>query len=291
MTAVAVRGPQRAVHAALLETAGVEVRDDAEVLLADPRWVTGDLAGVRWVQSTWAGVDAVEWSALPAGTVLTTLPGVFGAQITEFVMGHLLARSQRIVERRATRTWDTTPPAALAATRLGVLGAGSIGRDVATAARCLGMDVIGCSRSGRPDPAFDRMHPVEDVAAFARGLDHLVVLLPATRHTERLVDASLLGLLHRGASLVNAGRGTTVDLEAVIAAIRSGRLGMAVLDVTDPEPLPDDHPAWRESRIVVTGHTAAVSKPEDVVRFFLDNLRRHDDGEPLHGVVDREAGY
>ena len=132
---------------------------------------------------------------------------------------------------------------------------------------------------------------MSDVDEFAAGLDHLVVVLPSTPETHHLVDASVLGQLCHGATLINVGRGSTVDTEAVVDFTRSGRLGLAVLDVTDPEPLPADHPAWSEPNIVITGHTAAISLPQDVVQFFLANLARFEAGEPLTGLVDRTKGY
>lgn len=292
MTAVVVRSARAAEYAGLLEAAGVETAAVGEVLLADPTMANeSELDGVEWIQSTWAGIDALDWSRVPAGTVVTSLPGVFGPQMAEFVFGHLLGRTQRIPERHAGRTWDETPPGALRGSTLGVLGAGSIGASIAEVARVFGMPVRGCRRAGGDDPRFDEMFSIADVHRFATGLDHLVVVLPATADTHRLVDGTLLARLAPGASLINVGRGRTVDTSAVVEAVRSGKVGWAVLDVTDPEPLPAGHPAWGEPKIVVTGHTAAISHPADIVRFFVENLARFDRGEELVGVVDRSKGY
>lgn len=292
MIVLEVADDERDGYAAALSAAGISPGPVAEVALADPDRIAGlDFSAVRWVQSTWAGVDRVDWDAVPEGVAVTTLPGVFGPQMAEFVLGHLLGRSQRIPERHAVRSWDPTPPGLLAGTTLGILGAGSIGEAVAGAAGAFGMVVVGCSRSGTPRAGFEEMWPVSRVEDFVRGLDHLVVVLPSTDETRGLVDARLLARLNHGATLVNVGRGSTVDTDAVVTAIDDGTLGLAVLDVTDPEPLPDDHPAWERDRIVVTGHTAALSRPVDVVEFLVGNLARHRSGEPLEGLVDRSAGY
>lgn len=293
MTTVQVISDRYEDYVALLTARGVEVVDrGAEVLLADPALLADiDLGGVRWVQSTWAGVDAVDWARVPATVTLTTLPGVFGPQMAEFVFGHLLGWTQRVPQRHATRTWDESTPSLIAGSTIGILGAGSIGTAIASVAHAFDMTVVGCRRTGDSDQAFDRMYPISEIESFAWGLNHLVVVLPATTKTRHLVDADLLDLLAPRSSLINVGRGSTVVTDSVVAAVESGQLGLAVLDVTDPEPLPDDHPAWTIPGIVITGHTAAHSRPEDIARFFGDNLARFTRGQPLVGVVDRSRGY
>ncbi|MEX2279688.1 MAG: D-2-hydroxyacid dehydrogenase [Acidimicrobiia bacterium] len=293
MTLVAVASRRGDEYTRLLEGYGCEVVESgAEVVLADPHLVSSlDLSGVRWIQSTWAGVDAIDWSQVPESATVTGLPGVFGRQIAEFVFAYLLGRCQRVPERFATRSWDETLPRVIAGSSLGVLGAGSIGTAIARVGRAFGMKVVGCRRSAAADPMFDRMHSIDDIGSFAKGLDHLVAVLPATDETRALIDRRLFGILNRGASFVNVGRGSTVVMSDVIDAARSGQLGLAVLDVTDPEPLPPDHPAWSVPNVVVTGHTAAHSRPEDIVRFFVENLARFASEKPLVGVVDRTKGY
>lgn len=293
MTAVQVVSDRHEVYVPLLTALGVDiVEHGAEILLADPGLLAGcDLGGVRWVQSTWAGVDAIDWTRVPEAVTLTTLPGVFGPQMAEFVFGHLLGWTQRVPQRHAARTWDETTPSLIAGSTIGILGAGSIGTALASVAHAFGMRVVGCRRSGDRDPVFDQMYPISEVDSFARGLNHLVVVLPATSETRHLVDSGLIDLLAPHATLVNVGRGSTVVTDAVVAAVESAQLGLAVLDVTDPEPLPDNHPAWSLPGIVITGHTAAHSRPEDIARFFEDNLARFVDGQPLVGVVDRSRGY
>lgn len=292
MTDVTVASGRRDEYIGLLEDAGVSIVESSEILLADPVLVNEmDLSSTRWIQSTWAGVDAIDWKRVPPEVVFTTLPGVFGPQITEFVFAHLLGRTQRVPWRHASRAWDETPPEALRGSTLGILGAGSIGSAIADAARLFGMTVRGCRRSGAQDDRYHRMYAMSDLDEFAAGLDHLVVVLPSTPETHHLVDASLLSQLSHGATLINVGRGSTVDTGAVLDFTRSGRLGLAVLDVTDPEPLPVDHPAWSVPNVVITGHTAAISLPQDIVQFFLANLARFEAGEPLTGLVDRSKGY
>lgn len=299
MTAIAVLSSIHGGYRDELERRGLRVvaaGDDpestapAEVVLADPNLISvSDLTGVRWVQSTWAGVDAVDWRSVPPDLVVTGLPGVFGRQMREFVFAHLLATAQRTDSRPTS--WDPTPPGSLAGTRLGLLGAGSIAGAIAETAQAFEMEVTGCSRSGRPDSRYAKVWPVELIEDFVRDLDHLVAVLPATAATRHLVDGRLLEHLPPGATFMNVGRGSTVVTDAVVEAAASGHLSKVVLDVTAPEPLPPDHRAWTIGNIHITGHTAAISRPEDVVGRFVDNLARYRSGESLIGVIDRSLGY
>ncbi len=271
-----------------------EVPAGAEILLADPGLVAGRLhsvAGLRWVQSTWAGVDALTSTSLPEGVILTRAVGVFGPQMAEFVFGHLLAFTQHVPDRIADRTWNPVPPDRLAGSTIGIVGTGSIGTHLAAVAAALGLRTIGFNRSGSPVVGFERVEVASRLPECAPDIDHLVVGLPATAETRSLIGSAVLERIGPGATLVNVGRGATVDLDAVRSALDGGRLSWAVLDVTDPEPLPTPHPLWSHERCVVTSHTAAVSRPSDIVGLFEDNLARFRRREPLRGRVDLERGY
>ena len=268
--------------------------DPVEVLLASPSGaaaVAGDLPDLRWIQSTWAGVEALVEAGLPAGVVLTGVRGVFETPMREFVFGHLLAHRQRVVDRTLARTWEATPPSVLAGEALGILGTGSIGGAIAGTGRHFGMPVRGCSRTGRPVDPFEAVWPVTDRLAFAEGLDHLVAALPSTGGTHHLVDGAMLARLARGATFVNVGRGSTADVDAVVAALDSGQLSLAVLDVLPIEPLDDGDPLWDVPGLVITCHTAAWSRPSDIAAVFLENHARYLAGEPLRAVIDPRHGY
>lgn len=277
--------------------AALEGGSGCDVLLADPypaaRFV-GSCPMLRWLQSTWAGVEPLLAVGLRRDYLLTSAKGVFGRQIAEYVLCYLLVHSQRVLPRLASQRrheWEAVPPGSLAGSRLGVLGTGSIGAEVAKLARAFDLRVRGCSRSGRPVEGFDEVFPVTRRLDFARGLDHLVVVLPATDETEGLVDAALIAMLRPGAVLVNVGRGSTIVREAVVRALESGHLAEAVLDVLEVEPPPADDPLWDTPNAILTFHTAAVSRPEAVVEAFLANFARYRAGRPLEGVVSFERGY
>lgn len=285
------------VPGAIAVTSAEDVGTDAvdcRILLADPRsaaQLVDRMPGLGWIQSTWAGVDALVRHGVPDGVVVTGLKGVFGPQMAEFVFAHLLAHTQRVAQRAAARTWDPRPPAVLAGTRMGLLGTGSIGAAVAGTAVHFGLDVVGCSRTGRPVDGFRRVFAVEERREFAGDLDHLVVVLPATPETNELVDAAMIEGMNPGATLINVGRGNSVVVADVVGALGSGRLSLAVLDVLPREPLPDGDPLWEVDGLIVTSHTAAWSRPGEVARVFIDNLRRFREGVPLEGVIDLGRGY
>jgi phosphoglycerate dehydrogenase-like enzyme len=146
-----------------------DVLDDAEILLADPAaaaLIQNSVPSLRWIQSTWAGVDVLVRTGLREGIVLTRLDGVFGVQMREFVFGHLLSFHQKVSQRERAHAWSDDPPSIIEATRMGVLGTGSIGKAIAGTARHFGLSVVGCSRTGRSSEPFERVFPVSDLGSF-----------------------------------------------------------------------------------------------------------------------------
>jgi phosphoglycerate dehydrogenase-like enzyme len=168
---------------------------------------------------------------------------------------------------------------------------GSIGAHLAATAKHFEMTVRGYTRASADCPHVDRYFHGDDKAAFATGLDYLVAVLPNTGPTRRLVDAAMLGSLPPHAVVVNAGRGDTLDQDALVRALTSGRLSAAVLDVFPEEPLPAGHVLWQTPNVFITSHTAAPSFPADIVGVFADNYRRFARGESLRYRVDFERGY
>lgn len=266
------------------------------VLLGEPDLVAAaldDLPGVRWVQSTWAGVrPLIEHPR--RDYLLTGVKGVFGSQMAEYVLGYLLAHQLRLLERlgrQAQRDWWPQPSATLAGGTLGILGTGSIGAAIARCARVFDLAVIGLSRSGRRQEGFDRVWPVAGLADFLPRADFVVCVLPDTPATHGLLDAQAVAAMRAGAYFVNVGRGSVVDEAALAGALNEGRLGGAALDVFREEPLPRSSPLWHAENTLVTAHIAARSWPRDIAALFIDNYRRFDAGEALQFGVDFERGY
>jgi phosphoglycerate dehydrogenase-like enzyme len=257
---------------------GGELSEDVPALLKQ-------LPGVKVVQSFSAGVDRL-LPMIPPGVVLCSAVGVHDVAVSEWVMAVILTMERRIPEfidlqrrgewRRdsANHLDDLDGKAVL------VLGYGSIGKAVAQRLAPFGARVVGIAQHAREDAesadALPRLLPEADV---------VVDLLPSAPDTQRFVDAKFLARMKPGALFVNAGRGRTVDTGALLESLRSGHI-RAALDVTDPEPLPKDHPLWHAPNVLLTPHVAGtVARWESrAFRFAGEQLRRYVAGQPLLGV-------
>jgi len=266
------------------------------VVLGQPDLVAaalGDLPGVRWVQSTWAGVTPL----LALGRrdfLLTGVKDVFGPQMAEYVLGHLLARELRLSERweqQRRRRWWPAASGSLRDKTMGIMGTGSIGRCIARMAAPFGLRVIGYSRGGAAEAGFERVFGADRLEAFLSIPDYLVCVLPDTPETHHLLNGSTLRCLQPHCCLVNIGRGNAIDEAALAAALKRGDLAGAVLDVYQREPLPEASPLWDAPGVVVTAHVAAKSHPPDIARIFIENYNRFLAGEPLNHQVDFARGY
>ncbi len=175
-----------------------------------------------------------------------------------------------------------------------VVGLGGIGTEIARRGHGFGMRVIATRRSDTPGPDFvEQLGRSEDLLAMLPEADVVAIAVPLTTETESLFDAKVFAAMKPGAILINVARGKVVDTSALLDALRSGRLGGACLDVTEPEPLPSDHPLWREARVLITPHVASDAELTDerATALLRENLRRFGAGEPLLNVVDKRAGY
>jgi phosphoglycerate dehydrogenase-like enzyme len=270
---------------------------DCDIVLGEPSLIAPALArlqAVRWVQSTWAGVEPLLAPSVRRDYILTNARGVFGALMSEYVFGYLIAHERRMFAKHAAQQagrWDPTPPGRIRGKQIGLLGVGSIGAALARTAKHFGLRVKGYTRSSEGCAHVDAYFHGDDRAAFADRLDYLVSVLPNTAQTRHIVDADLLAALPSTAVFVNPGRGSAVDEAALAGALRSGRLACAILDVFDEEPLPPGHIFWRTPNIVITSHTAAISMPDDIAPVFVQNYQRFIAGERLEYLVDFEAGY
>jgi phosphoglycerate dehydrogenase-like enzyme len=247
-----------------------------------------ELPGLRVAQSLSAGVD---WllPKLPPGIVVCRAVGVHDGPVSEWVVAAILAMQRRLpgfIELQQRAEWNRSGAAQpatiddLEGHTVVVVGHGSIGRALAARLAPFGARVIGVARHARDDA-----QPVSALPELLPQADVVVDLLPLTPETEKFADAAFLARMKPGALFVNAGRGKTVDTEALLEALRSGRI-RAALDVTDPEPLPSDHPLWHLPNVLITPHVAgAVARWEARgYRFAGEQIRRYAAGLPLLGV-------
>lgn len=266
------------------------------VLFGNPDMVAAilpQLPEVDWVQSTWAGITPLIELERRDYT-LTGVKDVFGPQISEYVMGYLLAHALKVLERmnhQRMGNWFTAPSGILNGKHLGIMGTGSIGAHIARTARQFGMRVTGLSLSGSPSDDFDSVLPVTQLHEFLAGLDHLVSILPNSVGTDNLLDGSALAKLPAHTYLINVGRGNVLDDDALIAALQKDELAGAALDVFDDEPIAADSPLWDTPNLSITAHIAAMSHPSLIVPIFLDNYQRYRKSQPLNHVIDFDKGY
>jgi phosphoglycerate dehydrogenase-like enzyme len=248
------------------------------------------LPGLKVVQAFSAGVDWLQ-PLIPSGVVLCSAVGVHDASVSEWVVAAILAMRRRLPEfgeMQRRSEWNREiagrhakdPIDDLEGKTVLVVGHGSIGRAVAARLAPFGARVIGFAQHARPG-----VEPPDALARLLADADVVVDLLPLKSDTEHFVDAKFLARMKQGALFVNAGRGGTVDTNALLDALVAGRI-RAALDVTDPEPLPPDHPLWRAPNVLITPHVAGnVARMESrAYRFAGEQIRRYAAGQPLLGV-------
>ena len=261
-------------------------------------------AKARWIQAFSVGVEnCVDIPVLRARPImLTNMQRVLGPPMAEHAMALLLALARRLdawIAHAATGRWDDStgdgvPVRTLAGKTLLVVGLGGIGTEVATRAHALGMKVIATRASGRGGPPFvEYVGKPGELLALAARADAVIAALPLTDATRGLFDARFFAAMKRGAYFINLGRGASVVTADLVGALRSGQVGGAGLDVTDPEPLPPDHPLWHAPRTIITPHMSATDNAGHEYRRLItrENLRRYQAGEPLLSVVDVARGY
>ena len=270
-----------------IETSAVEV-----VVGAPPDLVAiiPQCPQLRWVQSTWAGIDAVAHFASET-LHITPLKGVFGPAMTEYVMGWLLAIERNVISRASHKHWTPSLEPRIAGKRLGIMGTGGIGTAIALAAKSFGLEVIGLNSDGRAVDGFTTCFPSADRLAFAEGLDYLVSVLPQTSQTDNLIDHEVLMRLNPRAIVINAGRGNAVVEADLIASLNAGHLSAVVLDVFREEPLPLDDPLWSTPGVYITSHTAGPTPDKAIGEVFESNLQRYIAGHPLTDAVQPGRGY
>ncbi|TMV90802.1 glyoxylate/hydroxypyruvate reductase A [Thioclava sp. BHET1] len=272
-----------------------QVRDPAaitEIACWKPPEDMARYPNLRAVISAGAGVD--QMPALPPGVALVraVAPGIEEMVRDWVVMASLMLHRDmpRYLAQAGAGAWKGHPVAQSATCRVGILGMGRIGRLVAQSLGTLGFPVAGLSRSGQAVARvqiFDASRQPE----FLAQTDLLICLAPLTEETRGMIDADFLSHLPVGAKLVQAGRGAQLVLDDLRAALESGRIASAMLDVTDPEPLPETHWAWRDPRVIVTPHIGAETNAQEGARHALDVIAALEAGIDVPGQVDRQRGY
>ncbi|MCB8941224.1 MAG: D-2-hydroxyacid dehydrogenase [Ardenticatenaceae bacterium] len=272
---------------------------------------------LQWVQTHYAGVDSLESSELwHSDLLITTASGVHAANMAQYALTQILAWAHRVpnwfaykqTKTWAKNRWDTFVPQELRGKTLGILGYGSIGRELARLAKPFGLKILvtkqdarqlndtGFAFPGQGDPNGDlpdRIYPSEATRSMLAECDFVVITLPLTERTRHLIDEEMLKAMKPAAFLVNIGRGAIVNEADLVRGLKKGWLAGAGLDVFEEEPLPEDSPLWQLENVLLTPHISGFTPHYDdrATDIFAENLRRYLAGEPLLNQVNRAIGY
>lgn len=242
-----------------------------------------------------AGVDQIDFSEVPAHIPIVRMidPAIIDGMV-EYVTQAVISIQRDLPDYamlQANRQWRPMPVKAAAETRVGVLGLGSLASAVLERLVLFKYSCMGWSRSQRNIPDVTCFSGMQGLTEMIRCTDTLVCLLPLTDDTRGILSRTLLETLPKGASLIQTGRGPHLDQAALLDLLASGQIRNAFLDVTDPEPLPPDHALWSHPRVRITPHIASATRPETAFEVVLNNIRRHQAGLGMTGLVDRDKGY
>lgn len=276
---------------------------DYEVLFGHPvPALLRQASQLKWLCSDYAGVekylDDAVWPR--PDCLLSNASGAYGPTISEHILMVLLMLLRRMPEYQADlcqRQWTFhTPIRSIIGSHVVMLGTGDIGSHTARRLKALGASVTGVCRSGRSkEPAFDRVVPIQELDSVLPSADALVMALPSTPETEGVLSRERIALLPERVYVVNVGRGSAIDQNALVEALMQRKLAGAALDVMTPEPLPADDPLWDCPNTIITPHVSgnmSLGLTCDIdVDMFCADLARYAAGEPLANLVDRTRGY
>jgi phosphoglycerate dehydrogenase-like enzyme len=253
---------------------------------------------LRWVHQPHAGVEGFMYPAFKeSDAMLTNCRGLYGRQIAEHAFALLLSMTRQIptqLEFMKTKHWERVPCIELAGMTMGILGLGGIGRAIAVRARAFEFNVIAADVEPMDKPeTVSELFGLDGLMEFLEKSHILVVCCPSTPETHKLLSHAQFNQMPDESYVVNISRGKVIDETALVAALQSGKIAGAGLDVTYTEPCPPENPLWEQPNVILTSHSAGASQHirRRAMQLFIDNLHRYVAGDPLANVVDKQKGY
>ena len=277
---------------------------DIEIVFGEPENSTlHAMKKLRWIQMTWAGANKyTSLSDFPDNIVLTGASGAYGCVISEYIVSGILALYKNLfLYRRQMESGGFGKIAGddtLEGKRVLILGTGNIGQETAKKLRCFGAYTVGiCRTLCNKSLPFDEIYTIDSVDVQLQSADMVIIALPGTAETAGMFDAERIKKMKKSAILVNVGRGFVVNTDALTDALQKEDLKGAVLDVTEPEPLPESHPLRRMENVILTPHISGISWGENkftrkrILEIFCENLKQDNQDEPKRNRIDFDKGY
>lgn len=249
---------------------------------------------ITWVQLPWAGVEHfVESGLLQRPVTFTCAKGAFAEQVSEHALFLILALLRHATVQARKLEWHEVEPISLAQKRVTILGAGGIATLLIPFLQAANCEITVVRRSEQPVDGANKTVAVNRLHEVLPDTEILVIALALTPETRGIIGKTELSLLPQGALVVNVARGGHIDTQALVSSLESGHIGGAGLDVTDPEPLPSDHPLWKMENVLITSHCAdsAAHVTQKLTERTVDNVNRIKEGLPMVGVVEPSSGY
>jgi len=262
-----------------------------------PSGLIREFPNIQAVFSLGAGVDHIlEDDSLPTSVPVIRM-GDDGLKegMAEYVLMNVLMHHRHmplLLNQQKNSTWKRVFSRPAANTRVGIMGYGALGRSAAAALRPLGYEIAAWSNSPKStEQGVIHFTGQSALKEFLGRTDILICLLPETEETQGLLNSETLACLPEGAAVINAGRGSLIDIDALIHALDIGHISGATLDVVPEEPLAQNHPLWRHNKVIITPHIAAITRTQTAANYILDNIRKMELGEPPQNMLDRKRGY
>lgn len=269
----------------------------ATIMLAAPPMAKNYInqaKNVVWMQSTFTGVDAMNDPNLRKDYILTNVRDLYGEAMAEYVFGYILFFKKEIpknVRHQKDSAWNRRALMTLGGETICILGAGSVGREIAKIAKAFGMHTCGYRTSAKPAEFFDEVFTGDGLKRFLAKSDYVISVLPSTNATNDMINAKTISYMKPTTLFMNIGRGNAVNEDDLIAAIREKKIARAVLDVFKTEPLPKESPLWSLENVYITSHIAGYILSDKVFEIFEENYRRFCAGKELKYRIDFAKGY